>query len=64
MHVELELFSSLFFFINVFLMIWCSTDIIMADLMLDSASGYFYNQINGPHYDSKSDSFSDSIAMY
>ncbi|WZY93480.1 hypothetical protein YC2023_065809 [Brassica napus] len=29
----------------------------MADLMLDSASGYFYNQINGPHYDSKSDSF-------
>ncbi|KAH0926257.1 hypothetical protein HID58_018513 [Brassica napus] len=31
--------------------------------MLDSASGYFYNQINGLHYDSKSDSFSDSIAI-
>lgn len=56
MHVELEFFSSLFLFHKCVFNDLCSTDIIMADLMLDSASGYFYNQINGLHYDSKSDS--------
>lgn len=34
----------------------------MADWILDAASGYYYNQINGLHYDSKSGFYySDSI---
>lgn len=36
----------------------------MADWVLDAASGYYYNQINGLHYDSKSGFYySDSIGI-
>ena len=32
-------------------MIWRSVDTVVTDWMLDSASGYFYNQTNGLHYE-------------
>ncbi|KAL0657458.1 hypothetical protein Bca4012_078043 [Brassica carinata] len=40
-----------------------NVDIAATDWMLDSASGYYYNQTNGLHYDSDSGfKYSESIA--